>query len=86
MHTGRRSGQSLARNRHTSGHEAQLHARRIFRKNGVEGRQSFLPQVLAARRSMRKKTRLGLDELERALDLRAKLRGRQQLVVNDEGK
>ena len=45
-----------------------------------------MPKVLAARRSLREKMSLGLDELERALDLRAKLRGRQQLVVGDEEK
>ena len=35
---------------------------------------------------MRKKPRFAFDELERALDLRAKLRGRLQLAVGDEGK
>jgi hypothetical protein len=37
-------------------------------------------------RSLRKKLRLGLDEFEQALDLRAKLRGQQQLAVGDEVK
>jgi hypothetical protein len=46
----------------------------MFRKNGGKGRQRFLPTMLAAWRPLRKKQRLGLDELERALDLRAKLR------------
>jgi hypothetical protein len=35
---------------------------------------------------MREEPHLGLDELERAHDLRAKLRGRQQLAVGDEVK
>jgi hypothetical protein len=34
---------------------------------------------------LRKKPRIGLDELERALDFSAKLRGRPQLAVGDEG-
>jgi hypothetical protein len=46
----------------------------------------LLPTVLAAWRLLREKTRLGLDELEWALDLRAKLRGRTQLSIRDEDK
>jgi hypothetical protein len=34
--------------------------------------------------SLRQQPRLGLEELERAHDLRAKLRGRLQLAVDDE--
>jgi hypothetical protein len=34
----------------------------------------------------REEPRRGLHELERALDLRAKLRGRQQFAVGEEGK
>ena len=35
--------------------------------------------------SLRKQPRLGLEELEREHDWRAKLRGRLQLAVGDEG-
>jgi hypothetical protein len=42
--------------------------------------------VRAAWRSLREEPHLGLDKLERAHDLRAKLRGRLQLAVGDEGK
>jgi hypothetical protein len=73
---GRRSGQSLARERRTGEHEAHWHTRRIIHKNGAEEWQRFLPTVLAAWQSLREKTRFSLDELERALDLRAKLRRR----------
>jgi hypothetical protein len=88
VHIGRRSGQSLARDRNTAEHEAHSSTvtRRIFHENGAEGRQRFLPTVFPAWRSLRKKSRLGIDELEEALDLRAKLRGRPQLAVGDEGK
>ncbi len=86
VHLGRRSGQSLARDRNTTEHEAHLHAGRIIHENGAEGRQRFLPTVLKARRSSREKIRLGFDELDGALDLRAKLRGRLQAAVGEEGK
>ncbi len=81
-----RSGQSLARERHTAEHEAHWHTRGTFRQNGGEGRQRLLPTVHGAWQSLGKQMRLGLDELERALDLHAKLRGRLQLAVGDEGK
>jgi len=80
VHIGRRGGQSLARGRHTAEHEAHSPTRRTFRDNAAEGRQRLLPTV------MRKKPLLALDELERAHDLRAKLLGRVQLAVGDEGK
>jgi hypothetical protein len=81
VHIGRRSGQSLARERHTAEHEAHSPTRRTFRDNAAEGRQRLLPTV------MRKKPLLAFDELERALDLCAKLLGRQQLAVGcDENK
>ncbi len=82
VHTGRRGGQSLARERHTAEHAAYSPTRTIYRENGAEGRQRCLPTV----QSLRKKPRLGLDELERAHDLRAKLRGRLQFAVGNEGK
>jgi hypothetical protein len=74
---GRRSGQSLARERHTGEHEAHSPTRRTF-DNAAEGRQRLLLTV------MRKKTLLVFDELERALDLLAKLLGRLQLAVGDD--
>jgi hypothetical protein len=40
----------------------------------------LLPTVMC------KKPSLDFDELERAIHLRAKLRGRRQLAVGDEGK
>jgi hypothetical protein len=45
----------------------------------------LLPTVLRAWRSLRKQQRLGLDELEHAHDLRAKLRGRLQFAVTTVG-
>jgi MoxR-like ATPase len=78
---GRRSGQSLARKRHTGEHEAHSPTRRTFRDNAAEGRQRWLPTV------MRKKPLVAFDEIERAAhDLRAKLLGRLQYAVGDEGK
>jgi hypothetical protein len=38
---------------------------------------------MPAWRPLRKKARLGLDELNHAQELRAKLRGRLQLAVSD---
>jgi hypothetical protein len=52
--------------------------RRTFRDNAAEGQQRLLLTV------MRKKTLLAFEELERALDLRAKLLGRLQLAVDDD--
>ena len=72
---GRRSGQSLARERHTGEHEAHSPTRRTFRDNAAEGRQRWLPTV------MRKKPLVVFDELERALDVSTKLLGRRQLAV-----
>jgi hypothetical protein len=62
---GRRSDQSLARERHTGEHEAHSPTRRIFRDNAAEGRQRWLPTV------MRKKPLLAFDEFEHAHDLTA---------------
>jgi hypothetical protein len=80
VHIGRRSGQSLARERHTGEHEAHSPTRRTFRDNAAEGRQRLLPTV------MRKKplVNVALDELERALNLRAKFLGRLQLAAVDD--
>jgi hypothetical protein len=84
VHIGRRSDQSLARERHTAEHEAQRHSptRRTFRDNAAEGRQRWLPTV------MRKKPLVVLEKLERAAydDVRAKLLGRLQYAVGaDDG-
>jgi hypothetical protein len=54
VHTGRRGGQSTARERHTGEHEAHSSTRRTFRDNAAEGRQRLLPTV------MRKKTTSGV--------------------------
>jgi hypothetical protein len=72
----RRSGQSLARERHTGEHEAHSPTRRTFRDNVAEGWQRLLPTV------MHKKPLVAFDELENAHDLRAKLLGRRQLAAN----
>jgi hypothetical protein len=82
VHTARCSGQSMARERHTPEHAAHSPTRRILRRNGAEGQQRFLTTALAAwRRSLRKKTRFSLDELERTLEFRAKFSTRQQISV-----
>jgi hypothetical protein len=52
----------------------------------TEGRRRFFPMPLHAWRLPREEPRRRLHELERARDLRAKLRGRLQLAVGDEGK
>ena len=78
VHIGRRSDQSLARERHTAEHEAHSPTRRTFRDNAAEGRQRWLPTV------MRKKPLLAFDEFEHAHDLRAKLLGRLQYAAGDD--
>jgi hypothetical protein len=78
VHIGRRSGQSLARERHTGEHEAHSPTRRTFRDIAAERQQRLLPTV------MRKKPLRAFDELERAHDLRAKLIGRLQYTVGDD--
>jgi hypothetical protein len=75
----------MARGRHTGENKTHSLTRSIFHENGGEGRQRWLPTVLPALRSLRKQKRLGFDELEHAIDLRAKLRGRLQLAVGEEG-
>jgi hypothetical protein len=75
---GRRSDQSLARERHTAEHDAHSPTRRTFRDNGAEGRQRLLPTV------MRKKPLLAFDDFEHAHDLRAKLLGRLQYAAGDD--
>jgi hypothetical protein len=82
VRTGRRSDQSLAHERHTAEHEAHSPTRRTFRDSAAEGRQRWLPTV------MRKKPLVVLEKLERAAhdDLTAKLRGRLQYAVGNEGK
>jgi hypothetical protein len=81
MHIGRRSGQSLARERHPAEHEAHSPTRRTFRDNGADGRQRLLLTTMVC-----KKPLLAFEQLERAHDLRAKLLGRLQYAVGDEGK
>jgi hypothetical protein len=45
----------------------------------------LVPTPLDVWRLPRKEPRRGFHELERALDLRAKLRGRQEIGVEEEG-
>ena len=81
VHIGRRSSQSLARERHAGEHEAHSPERRTFRDNGAEGQQRLLPT------EMRKKTLLAFDELERlhhTHDVSVKLLGRQHFAVGDD--
>ena len=86
VHIGRRSSQSLARERHTGEHEAHSPTRTTWNKNGSEGRQRLLPTVLPAWRSLSETTHCHVHELKRALDLRAKLCRRLQLAIGDDGK
>jgi hypothetical protein len=74
----RRSGQSLARGRHTEEHEAHSRTRRTFRDNAAEGRQRLLPTV------MRKKPLVAFHELDRAHDVSVKLLGRLQYAAGDD--
>jgi hypothetical protein len=80
VHIGRRSGKSLARERHTAEHEAHSPLRRTFRDNAAEGQQSLLPTV------MHRTPRLSFDVLDRVHDLSVKLLARLQFAVGDEGK
>jgi hypothetical protein len=57
VHTGRRSGQSTARERHTGDNEAHSPTRRTFRDNAAEGRQRLLPTAMS------EKPRLVFDEI-----------------------
>ena len=86
--TGRRWDQSTARSRHASEHYAHWHTRGKLGEHVTEGQRRFLmvPTPLDAWQLPREEPRRGLHELERALDLRAKLRGRQEIAVDDEGK
>ena len=86
VHTGRRGGHSTARGRHAAAHDAHWHTRRKLREHVTEGRRRLVPMPLHAWRLPRKEPRRCLHELERAHDLRAKLRGRLQLTVGDEDK
>jgi hypothetical protein len=52
----------------------------------TEGRRRFFSMPLHTWRLPRKEPSRRLHELERALDLRAKLRDRHQIAVGDEGK
>jgi hypothetical protein len=58
VHIGRRSGQSLARERHAGEHEVHSPTRRTFRNIAAEGRQRWLPTV------MRKKPLAAFEELK----------------------
>ena len=88
VHTSRRWDQSTARSRHASEHYAHWHTRGKLGEHVTEGQRRFLmvPTPLDAWQLPREEPRRGLHELERALDLRAKLRGRQEIAVDDEGK
>jgi hypothetical protein len=52
----------------------------------AEGQRRFFQMPLHAWRLPREEPRRRLHELERAHDLRAKLRWRQEFAVDDEGK
>jgi hypothetical protein len=80
VHIGRRSDHSMASERHTGEHDAHSPTRRTLRDNAGEGRQRLLPTV------MRKNPLVVFDELERAHDVSAKLLGRLQYSIGDEGK
>jgi hypothetical protein len=76
----------MARGRHAAAHDAHWHTRRKIREHVTKGRRRFFSMPLHAWRLPREEPRRCLHELERALNLRAKLRGRQQFAVGDEGK
>ncbi len=86
VYTGR--GQSTARSHHAAEHYAHWHTRGKLGEHVTEGRRWLIrvPKPLDAWRLPREEPRRGLHELERALDLRAKLRGREEIAVDDEGK
>ena len=77
-HTGRRWDQSTARKGHAAEHYAHWDTRGKLGEHVTEGRQQFLrvPMPLDVWRLLREEPRRGFHELERALDLRAKLRWR----------
>ena len=77
---------STARGRHAAAHDAQWHTRRKLREHVTEGRRWFFPLPLHSRRLPRAEPRCRLHELERVHNWRAKLRGRLQCAVGDEGK
>jgi hypothetical protein len=71
--------------RHAAEHYAHWHTRGKLGEHVTEGRRRFLRVPIW--RSPREEPRRGFHEFERALDdLRAKLRGRQEIAVDDEGK
>jgi hypothetical protein len=86
VHTGGSGGQSTACGSHAAAHDAHWHTRRKLRQHVTEGRRRFFSITLHASRLPRKKTHCSLRELESTLDLRAKLHGRQQFAVGNEGK
>ena len=86
VHTGRRGDQSTARSRHAAAHDAHRHTRRKLRERVAEGQRRFFPMPLHAWRLPREEPHRRLHELERALDLRAKLLRQLQLAAADEGK
>ena len=86
VHTGRRGGQSTARGRHAAAHEAHRNTRRKLREYVTEGQRRLFQMPLHAWRLPREEPHRRLHELERALDLRAKLLGQLQLAAADEGK
>jgi hypothetical protein len=80
VHIGRRSGQSLASERHAAEHEAHSPTRRTFCDNAAEGRQHLLPTVMC------EKPLVAIYELERVHDWCEKLLWRLQYAVGNEGK
>jgi hypothetical protein len=85
VQTGRRGGQSTACGRHAAAHDAHWHAWEKLGEHVTEGRRRRFSMPLHAWRLLREEPRCRLHELERLLNLSAKLLGRQQLAVVNEG-
>ena len=85
-HTGRRGDESTARGQHAAAHDAHWHTRRKLCGHVTEGRRRFFPMPLRTWRLPLEEERRRLHEHEWPFDLRAKLCGRLQLAVGDEGK
>lgn len=85
-HEGGGSDDLLACGGHTAEHSARWSAGRNVGQNAAQGRRQDLPMAFAVWRSLREEPHLCLDELERALDLRALFRGWQRISVGVEDK
>jgi hypothetical protein len=84
LHITRTSAGAVTIRRH---HDAHWHTlRKLFCGHVTEGRRRFFPMPLHTWQLPLEEERHRLHELEWPLDLRAKLRGRLQLAVGDEGK